>query len=122
LLDYAHGRYPFVELKRENIGRALIDTQSVAEICGTWQNEEKQQRDMLFNRAQWDTLPPVRVPNLGGVDYRLGPGAQVPLKRNESIEAINLQAPPPNLSLELIHMLRLQKDDYFGQFNQEVDP
>jgi hypothetical protein len=122
LLDYAHGRYPFVELKRENIGRALIDTRSVAEIAGTWQDEEKNQRDMLFNRAQWDTLPPVRVPTLGGVDYRLGPGAQVPMKRQDSLEAINLGAPAPQLALELVQMLRLQKDDYFGQFNAQVDP
>jgi hypothetical protein len=122
LLDYAHGRYPFVELKRENIGRALIDTRSVAEIAGTWQDEEKNQRDMLFNRAQWDTLPPVRVPSLGGVDYRLGPGAQVPMKRNDTMEAINLGAPAPQLSLELVQMLRLQKDDYFGQFNAQLDP
>jgi len=121
LLDYAHGRYPFVELKRENIGRALIDTRSVAEIAGTWQDEEKNQRDMLFNRAQWDTLPPVRVPSLGGADYRLGPGAQVPMKRSDTMEAINLGAPPPQLALELVQMLRLQKDDYFGQFNDQVN-
>lgn len=122
LLDHAHGRYPFIELKRENIGRALIDTRSVAEIAGTWQDEEKIQRDMLNNRAEWDTLPPVKVPTLGGVDYRLGPGAQVPMKRADTLEAINLHAPGPQLALELIQMLRLQKDDYFGQFNKLVDP
>jgi len=122
LLDYAHGRYPFVEFKRENIGRALTDTRSVAEVASTWQNEEKKQRDMLFNRADWDTLPPVGVPKLGGVDYRLGPGGQVPLGKNQKIEAITLNAPPPTLALELVKMLRLQKDDYFGQFNAEVHP
>jgi hypothetical protein len=122
LLDYAHGLYPFVELKRENIGRALIDTRSVAEVAGTWQDEEKTQRDMLFNRSQWDTLPPIKVNSLGGVDYRLGPGAQLPMKRTDTLEALNLGAPPPQLALELIQMLRLQKDDYFGQFNPAVDP
>jgi hypothetical protein len=122
LCDYAHGRYPFVEFKRENIGRALIDTRSVAEVAHTWQSEEKTQRDMLFNRAQWDTLPPVRVTGLGGVNYRLGPGAQVPMKRNEMMEAINLHSPSPQLSLELVQMLRLQKDEYFGQGNKELDP
>jgi hypothetical protein len=122
LINYAHGQYPFVEFKRENIGRALTDTRSVAEIAATWQNEVKQQRDMLFNRSQWDTLPPVQVPKLGGVDYKLGPGAQVPMGRNNDIKAINLGAPPPNLSIELIHAVQLMKDDYFGQFNAEVHP
>lgn len=123
LLDYAHGRYPFVELKRENIGRALIDTRSVAEVAGTWQDEEKIQRDFLANRSQWDTLPPVKVPSLGGVDYRLGPGAQVPIKRNDTFEPLLLGAgSSPQLSIELIQLLRLQKDDYFGQFNPGVDP
>ena len=122
LINYAHGQYPFVELKRENIGRALTDTRSVSEIAGTWQNEEKQQRDMLYNRSQWDTLPPVSVPKLGGVDYKLGPGAQVPLGRGQDLKAINLGAPSPQLALELVQMIRLMKDDYFGQFNIGVHP
>lgn len=122
LINYAHGNYPFVELKRENIGRALTDTRSVAEIAGTWQNEEKKQRDMLFNRADWDTLPPVKVPKLGGVDYRLGPGAQVPMSRAQDISAINLGAPPATLAMELVQLLKLQTADYFGLFNKEVHP
>jgi hypothetical protein len=122
LIDYAHGQYPFVEFKRENIGRALTDVRSVPEIASTWQNEVKQQRDMLYNRAQWDTLPAVAVPKLGGVDYKLGPGAQVPLGKSQEISAINLNAPSPQLSVELVQMIQLMKDDYFGQFNEQVHP
>lgn len=122
LVDYAHGQYPFMEFKRENIGRALTDVRSVAEIAATWQNEVKQQRDMLYNRAQWDTLPAVSVPKLGGVDYKLGPGAQVPLGKSQEISAINLNAPSPQLSVELEQAIGLMKDDYFGQFNQAVHP
>lgn len=122
LLDYAHGRYPFVEYKREQIGRALTDTRSVAEVASTWQAEEKCQRDMLFNRAQWDTLPPVKVASLGGVDLKLGPGAQVPMRRADTIEALNLGAPEPRLAMELVKMVRLQTDKYFGQFNAELPP
>lgn len=122
LLEYAHGRYPFVSYKRENIGRALVDTRSVPEIAHTWQTEAKGQRDMLFNRAQWDTLPPVRTTMLGGSGYRLGPGAEVPMKRNDVIEALDLKAPPPQLSLELVELLQLQADDYFGQPNAKLPP
>lgn len=122
LLDYAHGRYPFVELKRENLGRALTDSRSVPEVAGTWQNEVKKQRDMLFNRADWDTLPPVQVPKLGGVDYRLGPGAQVPLNKAQEIKGITLGAAAPSLALELVQLIGVQKDEYFGQPNAAVDP
>lgn len=122
LVDYAHGRYPFIEFKRENLGRALTDTRSVAEIAGTWQNEVKKQRDMLFNRADWDTLPPVSVPKLGGMDYRLGPGAQVAMGRAQEIKGINLEAPAPTLALELVKLIGLQKDEYFGLPNPELDP
>lgn len=122
LLNYAHGRYSFVELKRENIGRALTDTRSVGEIGATWQYEEKKQRDMLFNRADWDTLPPVKVPKLGGVDYRLGPGAQVPMSRAQDISAINLNAPEPTLAMELVDRIELQNDTYFGRWNEKVHP
>jgi hypothetical protein len=77
---------------------------------------------MLFNRSQWDTLPPVSVPKLGGVDYRLGPGAQVPMSRNQDIKAINLGAPPPNLALELVKLLGVQRANYFGLVHPEVLP
>lgn len=121
-LEEAHGEYPFEIYKRENLGRAAGDSRSVSDVAGTWQAEEKNQRDMLFNRAQWDTLPPVRVPKLGGVDYRLGPGAQVPAKKTDDISAINLNAVPPQLAVEVIKMLKVQTAGYFGQFHVELPP
>jgi hypothetical protein len=77
---------------------------------------------MLYNRAQWDTLPAVSVPKLGGVGYKLGPGAQVPLGKSQEITAINLNAPSPQLSVELLAAIKVESDDYFGQFNQAVHP
>ncbi len=120
LVDYAHGKYPFVVLKRENLGRGLTETRSVSEIGGTWQAEEKTQRDMLFNRAQLDTLPPISVPKLGGVDYRIGPGAQVPTKRGDEYTKLFELGAPPSLALELIQMLQQQRAEYFGLFHPAV--
>ena len=120
LVDYAHGRYPFVALKRENLGRGLTETRSVSEIGGTWQAEEKTQRDMLFNRAQLDTLPPISVPKLGGTDYKLGPGAQVPTKRGDEYKKLFELGQPPTLALEIIKLLAVERADYFGLFHPEV--
>lgn len=124
LLDDAHGEYPFEVFKRENLGRGLTESRSVSEIGGTWQTEEKGQRDMLFNRAQLDTLPPLRVPKLGGVDYRVGPGAQVPISpsQRDSFGKLFETGAAPTLALEIIKLLGLQRDDYFGNFNLELPP
>jgi hypothetical protein len=124
LLDDAHGEYPFEVFKRENLGRGLTESRSVSEIGGTWQSEEKGQRDMLFNRAQLETLPPLRVPKLGGVDYKVGPGQQVPISPNQrdSFGKLFELGPAPTLALEIIKLLGLQRDDYFGNFNLELPP
>jgi len=124
LVEDAHGEYPFEVFKRENLGRGLSESRSVSEIGGTWQTEEKGQRDMLFNRAQLDTLPPMRVPKLGGVDYKVGPGAQVPISPNQrdSFGKLFETGPAPTLALEIIHLLGKQRDDYFGNFNVELPP
>jgi hypothetical protein len=120
LVDYAHGQYPFVVLKRENLGRGLTESRSVSEIGGTWQAEEKAQRDMLFNRAQLDTLPPISVPKLGGVDYRIGPGAQVPVKRGDEFAKLFELGAPPQLAMELLAMIHTQRAAYFGLFDAGV--
>ena len=120
LLDYAHGQYPFVIYKRENLGRGLAESRSVSEIESTSERMEKKQLDMLFNRAQLETMPPIGVPRLGGVDYRLGPGAQVPVKRGDEFKKILDLGPAPGLALELVKLLRVRRDSYFGRFNIEV--
>lgn len=122
LLDYAHGQYPFVIYKRENLGRGITESRSVGEIESTSERMEKEQLDMLFNRAQLETMPPVGVPKLGGVDYRLGPGAQVPVKRGDEFKKILDLGAPPMLALELVKLLRERRDAYFGRFNPAVPP
>lgn len=120
LMDYAHGQYPAVLYKRENLGRGVTESRSVSEIESTSERMEKEQLDMLFNRAQLETMPPVGVPKLGGVDYRLGPGAQVPMKRGDKFEKVLELGQPPQLALELVKLLGVRRDHYFGRFNAEV--
>jgi hypothetical protein len=120
LVDYAHGQYPFVSYKREQLGRGLTESRSVGEIESTSERMEKEQLDMLFNRAQLETMPPIGVPKLGGVDYRIGPGAQVPVKRGDEFKRILDLGPAPMLAIELVKLLRVRRDGYFGRFNAEV--
>ena len=110
-----------MEFKRENIGRALTETRSVPEIGGTWQAEEKTQRDMLFNRAQLDTLPPIRVPKLGGMDYRMGPGAQVPVRRGPVQEG-DRPGRAAHAGAGHHQALQTQREAYFGLLSADVAP
>lgn len=122
LEDYGHGRYPFVVYRRERRSRVIADSRSVCDIGYTWQSEEKEQRDMLFNRSQWETLPSLSVPKLMGVAYRFGPGAQIPEARAGGIKPIELTSKPANVALELIKLLQLRTDNYFGRPSAEVPP
>ena len=65
----------------------------------------------------------MRVPKLGGVDYRLGPGAQVPLGPSAVVEALNLGGTAPtSLAIELVQMIQSRKYNYFGRVCNDVPP
>lgn len=121
-MDYAHGQYPFRELKRENLGPGIEETRGVPEIAGTWQSEEKNQRDMLFNRSQIETMPPMGVPKLGGLDYRLGPTAQIPVSARdmELFKPLLDFKGHPQLAIELLNYLQQRTDNYFGRVSENV--
>jgi len=122
LVDYAHGCYPFISYAMEQRTRTLMDSRSVPEIAFTWQNEEKEQRDMLFNRSQWDTLPPIIVPKLMGVDYRFGPATQIPSVRAGGIAFMDGPNRPPTTALQLISLIEQRTSNYFGRASQDVPP
>lgn len=122
LVDYAHGRYPFVLFRRERLDRGYDQSRSVCEVAGTWQNEEKEQRDMLFNRAHWDTLPPLVVPKLMGMDYKLGPGAQLPEARSNGLRFLDGPAKSPEVALHLIDAIERRTDKYFGRASEKLPP
>lgn len=122
LVDYAHGCYPFIAYPVEQRTRTLMDSRSVPEIAFTWQNEEKEQRDMLFNRSQWDTLPPIIVPKLMGVDYRFGPATQIPSVRAGGIAFMDGPNKPPTTALQLIALIEQRTSNYFGRASQDVPP
>ena len=85
LLDYAHGRLPFVEHVREMKVRSIVESRGVPEIVMTWQNEVKTQRDARTDRASIEVQPPVEAPMLaqknrpvfgpGAVNYTRSPGS-----------------------------------------------
>ena len=74
---------------------------------------------MLMNRAHWDTLPPVEVPKLLGVDYRFGPAAQIP-SRGRGAKFMDSPTRAPSVALGILDMLEAQKNSYFGIWGEGV--
>ena len=115
LLDYCHGHYPFLAYRRETLTRRLLDSRGVAEICQTWQNEQKAQRDALYDRASMTVLPPFVYPARSSQVYRLQPGAAIPEMRPNEFRFLEPPKSNPNEALEVVNYVQNQADDYFGR-------
>lgn len=122
ILPYAHGMYPFVELSRERTTRPLLESRGIPEVVQTAQEEIKVQRDARVDSTSLQTLPPLRVPaNRGKFDLVLGPGVQIPERRQGEISWME----GPRLSqgsIEIEQATRLDVNTYFGRMADGVAP
>jgi len=115
LLNYKHGMYPFVKMQRENTTRGMIQSRGIGEILQTDQSAMKVQTDYNSDRTSIDILPMFWVgPDRGGVPMELGPGKQVPRKRNGIEEPIVLPNAMGNAELTMQHIME-RVNDYFGR-------
>jgi hypothetical protein len=122
LLDYAHGQYPFVCWRSELIHRKMTESRGVPEICSTWQQEIKAQRDSVFDYTSLATLPPIEVPKTRGGNLKIGPAIQIPVLRRGEIGFMQPPAREPNVAFTLINEVMAQTDRYFGRPTEKVPP
>jgi hypothetical protein len=122
LLDYAHCRYPFIEYRRERLRRRVVESRGVPEICETWQNEIKTQRDSIFDSTSFETLPPIMVNKRLGLANKVGPAVQLPVTKQGDYEFMKPPPRTPNTALNLIQIVERQADGYFGRANPAVPP
>lgn len=122
LLDYEHGQYPFVAWRSEIIHRKIVESRGVPEICYTWQNEIKAQRDSIFDYTSLNTIPPIQVPKTRGGNLRLGPAVQIPVLRPGEISFMQPPAREPSVAFNLIAAIETQVDRYFGRPTEKVPP
>lgn len=80
LLPYAHGQYPFVIYKRENLSARLHDSRGLPEPGKAWQDAIKAHRDSRIDAASIAIIPPIGFP-MGRPPARWGPGARIPERR-----------------------------------------
>ena len=122
LIDYEHGQYPFVVWRSEMIHRKIAESRGVPEICSTWQNEIKAQRDSIFDYTSLNTIPPIQVPKTRGGNLRLGPAVQIPVLRPGEISFMAPPAREPSVAFNLISSIEAQVDRYFGRPTEKVPP
>jgi hypothetical protein len=121
-LDYAHGEYPFVEFRREQIRRAITDTRGIPELSQTDQDEIKAQHDSIRDSTAFSTLPPIRVVKRIGAMNKVGPGVQLPVTNANDYTFMDPPARPPNIAFDLIKRVEQQHAAYFGTTNPLVPP
>ena len=85
LLNYAHGLYPFVAMRREHLSRRLDDSRGYGEVASVWQQQVKTEWDGRVDRSYLATMPPLTHP-VGRPPTNLGPGVMVPRMRPDDYQ------------------------------------
>ncbi|CAB4136268.1 hypothetical protein UFOVP298_41 [uncultured Caudovirales phage] len=121
-LDYAHGEYPFVEFRREQIRRAITDTRGIPELATTDQDEIKAQHDSIRDHTAFSTLPPIKVVKRVGAINKIGPGVSLPVTNQNDYTFMEPPAREPTVAFNLIQRVEQQHAAYFGTNNGLVSP
>jgi hypothetical protein len=121
-LDYAHGEYPFVEFRREQLRRAVVDTRGIPELSSTDQDEIKAQHDSIRDHTAFSTLPPIKVVKRVGAINRVGPGVSLPVVNQNDYTFMEPPAREPTVAFNLIQRVEANHAAYFGTINPHVPP
>ena len=122
LIDYAHGRMPFVAFAREKLTSSLWDSRGIAELSMSQQNMLKLLNDTFCDHVQIATLPPYEDARAGTASaLQVGPLARVRARRPGLVKFMD---PPryPRANEEYARSVRRDADEYFGRENPELSP
>lgn len=122
VLDYEHGLYPFVGMRREEVSRQFGAARGVPQIVATWQRAVKVQFDGVTDLTSLAVLPPILVPALQGVDYVFGPAVQVPVQSGKEPRVMDLMGRGTGVAFEVLDRLEKLSDVYFGRTRPDTDP
>jgi len=119
LLDYAHGKMPFVKFVNENVGRPISTARGVSDVNCTQQNEMKIQHDSLTDSTSLTTLPPIVVNKRISSINRIGPAQQLPANRPDDYTSLQFNN---STTTAFVLMDRLEKNmaAYWGLPHPEI--
>lgn len=120
LLEYRHGKYPFIPFPRETLTRRLLNSRSDNELALTQQGSIKLLTDTVEDHAQVLTNPPLKKPR-GSPKYRamLAPFGECEVGPRETLEFIQRPA-YPEAAVKHREFVQTETDDYFGRDNETL--
>jgi hypothetical protein len=121
ILDYYHGKYPFVGYAREVTRRPIMESRGVPEISRTDQDEIKAQHDSLRDRTALETLPPIKVAKRIGALNRIGPAVQLPVTTKDDYTFLDPPAGNPQIAFSMIERVEAQHAAYYGLTSKYVE-
>ena len=122
LLEYAHGQYPFVEMRREHLRRSIIESRGVPELAYTDQLEIKAQHDSIRDRTAFETLPPIKVKKRLGTQNLIQPGGLLPVTTPDDYTFLSPPTGNPSLAFNLIDRVEQRNAAYFGLYHANIPP
>lgn len=120
LLDYGHGKYPFVVTTFEKTSKRLYHSRSVAEIGEGPQNVLKIEEDASIDRQSLATMPPLEHP-LGRAPTKWGPGVRIPYRTPGEYRFADTPRYDGG-SMEVRRYIKERFDRYIGRNSAGVDP
>ena len=121
ILDYYHGKYPFVGYAREVTRRPIMESRGIPEISRTDQDEIKAQHDSLRDRTAIETLPPIKVAKRIGALNRIGPAVQLPVTTKDDYTFLEPPAGNPQIAFSMIERVEAQHASYYGLTSKYVE-
>lgn len=121
ILDYYHGKYPFVGWSREMTRRPIMESRGIPEVSRTDQDEIKAQHDSLRDRTAIETLPPMKVAKRIGAINRIGPAVVLPVTTKDDYTFLEPPAGNPQIAFSMIERVEAQHAAYYGLTSKYVE-
>lgn len=123
LLEAGRGDYPYVSGQRENCSRCITQARGVPQVAATWQREIKVQRDGLIDHTSLGVTPPLLVPKGAmGIKLKFAPAAQNEVTPGREPRFMEIPQAGTPLAMELMQVVGMDVDNYFGRMAAEVLP
>lgn len=122
-LGYAHGKYPFVVLRREYIRKAVYESRGITDILSTDQAELKAQHDAMRDRTAFETVPPLMYKRRVGGTGRIGPAMLLPVSDvNGDFKWMEPPRGTPTIAEFVVQQVEKNAAGYFGLTREDSPP
>lgn len=123
LLDYAHGRYPFVCYRAEVSTRLIGETRGVTDVADISQGQAKDAWDCIVNFAQIATIPAMAGPRAqAGNPPKIGPAAYVGEITRGEYRWMDFPSREPRILFEMFGAIKRSVDAYFALPGEATHP